>query len=163
MEVRFKSYSPFGELLTGKQSGFGYNGESYDAATGALYLRARYYEPALNCFSQKDIDRGTVTNPKSLNRYLYTWNNPVSNVIAYVVQPNAGANVGREVKNMIFMVGKHEIRGTFYYDTHTECFYQIEYKPPIQELYVPRFLGVIGLLALFVAIYGLGNDFHTWV
>lgn len=64
---------------------------------------------------------------------------------------------------MIFMVGKHEIRGTFYYDTHTECFYQIEYKPPIQELYVPRFLGVIGLLALFVAIYGLGNYFHTWV
>lgn len=64
---------------------------------------------------------------------------------------------------MIFLVAKHKIRGTFYYDTHTECFYQIAYTPPIQEQFVPPLLVVIVFLALFVTIYGLGNYFHTWV
>ena len=40
------TYSPFGEMLTGKQTGFGFNAEWYDAATGMQNLRARQYEPA---------------------------------------------------------------------------------------------------------------------
>ena len=35
------AYSAYGEILTEKVSGFGYNGEYYDAATGMLNLRAR--------------------------------------------------------------------------------------------------------------------------
>lgn len=72
------SYTPYGEQIGERLSGFGYNGELYDAATGSLYLRARNYEPAMNRFSQKDILRGTVAEPTSLNRYLYVGNDPLN-------------------------------------------------------------------------------------
>ena len=73
-----KSYSPFGELLTEQTSGFGYNGEYYNAAMGMIYLRARFYEPEMNRFSQKDTLRGSVIDGISLNRYLYVQNDPVN-------------------------------------------------------------------------------------
>ena len=76
--VTAKSYTPFGELLTEQTSGFGYNGEYYNAATGMIYLRARFYEPEMNRFSQKDILRGSITDGNSLNRYLYCQNDPVN-------------------------------------------------------------------------------------
>ena len=71
------AYSAYGELLTEKTSGYGYNGEYYDAATGMLNLRARQYEPAQARFCQYDPLRGSVFAPQSLNRYLYCWNDPV--------------------------------------------------------------------------------------
>ena len=49
-----KSYSPFGEMLEYKISGYGFNGEQYDAATGMINLRARQYEPGMMRFAQKD-------------------------------------------------------------------------------------------------------------
>ena len=50
-EVISKSYTPFGEQIGEASSGFGYNGEYYNAATGMVYLRARFYEPEMNRFS----------------------------------------------------------------------------------------------------------------
>ena len=73
-----KSYTPFGEQLTEESSGFGYDGEYYNSATGTVYLRARFYEPEMNRFSQKDIVRGSITNPNSLNRYSYVQNDPIN-------------------------------------------------------------------------------------
>ena len=73
-----KSYSPFGELLTEQASGFGYNGEYYNAATGMIYLRARFYEPEMNRFAQKDTLRGNIADGISLNRYLYCQSDPVN-------------------------------------------------------------------------------------
>lgn len=76
--IATKEYTPFGELLTENVSGFGYRGEYYSAETGAVYLRARYYEPELNRFNQKDILRGDISVPASLNRYAYVQNDPVN-------------------------------------------------------------------------------------
>ena len=73
-----KEYTPFGELMTEDVSGFGYRGEYYNAQTGAIYLRARFYEPELNRFNQKDILRGDISVPVSLNRYAYVRNDPVN-------------------------------------------------------------------------------------
>ena len=61
-------YTPFGEQMTGKTTGFGYNGEYYSAETGLQYLRMRYYEPDMMRFSQKDMVYGSIENPLSLNR-----------------------------------------------------------------------------------------------
>ena len=66
-----KSYSPFGELLTEQTSGFGYNGEYYNAATGMIYLRARFYAPEMNRFGQKDCKYSGI------NEYEYCYNNPI--------------------------------------------------------------------------------------
>ena len=77
VQVQSFSYTVFGEQMGAvKASGFTYNAEAYDAATGMLNLRARQYEPALNRFSQKDIVRGQIFLPLSLNRYVYCVNNP---------------------------------------------------------------------------------------
>ena len=76
--VTSKSYTPFGEQIGETVSGFGYNGEYYNAATGMVYLRARFYEPEMNRFSQKDVLRGDAVNPVSLNRYAYVQNDPVN-------------------------------------------------------------------------------------
>ena len=43
-----------------------------------IYLRARFYAPEMNRFSQKDTLRGSVTQPGSLNRYVYVQNDPVN-------------------------------------------------------------------------------------
>lgn len=50
-KVISKSYTPFGEQMGEPSSGFGYNGEYYNAATGVVYLRARSYETEINRFS----------------------------------------------------------------------------------------------------------------
>ena len=52
VQVQTFSFTAFGEQMGGvKVSGFTYNTEAYDAATGMLNLRARQYEPALGRFS----------------------------------------------------------------------------------------------------------------
>ena len=76
--VTSKSYTPFGEQIGETVSGFGYNGEYYNAATGMIYLRARFYAPEMNRFGQKDTLRGNIADGISLNRYLYCQSDPVN-------------------------------------------------------------------------------------
>ena len=76
--VNSYTYTPFGELLTGKGSGFRFNGEYYDSATGMLNLRARQYEPSVMRFVQRDLLKGDQSAPLSLNRYLYCENDSVN-------------------------------------------------------------------------------------
>ena len=92
-ETVSKSYTPFGELLTENVSGFGYNGEYYNAASGLIYLRARFYAPEMNRFSQKDILRGSILQPGSLNRYAYCINDPVNFVDPSGMRYTIGATV----------------------------------------------------------------------
>lgn len=88
-----------------KVSGFSYNAEAYDAATGMINLRARQYEPALGRFEQKDIVRGTAGYPILLNRYLYCRNNGV-NYIDPTGESILGALIGPKViKDTLLGVG----------------------------------------------------------
>ncbi len=54
---------------------FLYAGQQYDPVTRQYYLRARYYNPVIACFTQEDIYRGD-----GLNLYAYCRNNPVCHV-----------------------------------------------------------------------------------
>ena len=76
--VNSYTYTPFGEPLTGEGSGYRFNGEYYDSATGMLNLRARQYEPSVMRFSQRDLLKGDQSAPLSLNRYLYCENDSVN-------------------------------------------------------------------------------------
>ena len=70
VKVQSFAYTAFGEQMGGvKVSGFTYNAEAYDAATGMLNLRARLYEPALGRFSQKDIYPPNLLITYSFNAY----------------------------------------------------------------------------------------------
>ena len=75
--IQSYQYTPFGEQQHTKVSGFTYNAEAYDAATGMLNLRARQYEPAMNRFGQKDILWSEMASPLSYNKYGYCINNPI--------------------------------------------------------------------------------------
>ena len=56
---------------------FRYCGEYFDAETGTVYLRARYYDPSIGRFISRDSYAGDNDKPLSLNRYTYCANNPI--------------------------------------------------------------------------------------
>jgi RHS repeat-associated protein len=73
------TYEPYGNLLA--QTGtsgtvYGYTGEQEDSATGLVYLRARYYNPALQVFMGKDPWRGDKMRPITQHGYVYGHNSP---------------------------------------------------------------------------------------
>ena len=106
VKVQSFLYTAFGEQMGAqKVSGFSYNAEAYDAATGMINLRAKQYEPALGRFEQKDIVRGTAGYPILLNRYLYCRNNGV-NYIDPTGESILGALIGPKViKDTLLGVG----------------------------------------------------------
>lgn len=110
VKVQSFAYTAFGEQMgVQKVSGFAYNAEAYDAATGMLNLRARQYEPALNRFSQKDIYPPNPLITYSFNAYLFTFNNPISFIDADGLQASSLRNVlssiGNTVKKVVGVVG----------------------------------------------------------
>ena len=75
------SYDAFGQ--TRKEMGhvdndFRFTGEQMDDETGLIYLRARYYDPDTGRFINKDPIQGIGTMTQSINRYVYSMNNPVN-------------------------------------------------------------------------------------
>ena len=57
---------------------FGYTGYQYDGIAGTYYAQAREYRPMEGRFSAKDVIKGSLTAPLTLNRYGYCWGNPVN-------------------------------------------------------------------------------------
>ena len=97
VKVQSFSYTAFGEQMGAqKVSGFAYNAEAYDAATGMINLRARQYEPTIGRFNQKDVVRGNAGQPISLNRYLYCQNDGID-YIDPTGQSILGALIGTKV------------------------------------------------------------------
>lgn len=55
-----------------------YTGRQMDPETGLYYYRTRFYDPQTGRFTRKDLWRGNLYQPLSLNRYLYCKNNPIN-------------------------------------------------------------------------------------
>jgi len=75
------TYEPYGNVLAQTGSSgttYGYTGEQYDGATNLLYLRARYYNPALKVFMSRDPFPGIPTMPATQHGYSYSHNNPLN-------------------------------------------------------------------------------------
>jgi RHS repeat-associated protein len=75
------SYEAFGEATS--QSGttsnkYQYAGEQFDAALGDYYLRQRSYDTSSGRFGRMDTYQGNLTNPSTLNKYIYTHGNPIN-------------------------------------------------------------------------------------
>lgn len=74
-------YTAFGEAEAGTSDNLAllhrYDGEQRDEETGNYYLRARYLDPGLGRFTQKDSWAGNPNNPMTLNPYLFADGNPV--------------------------------------------------------------------------------------
>ncbi|WP_027399036.1 RHS repeat-associated core domain-containing protein [Anaerovorax odorimutans] len=73
-------YDAFGNeknIYTNDTNPFRYSGEYFDAETGTVYLRARYYDPVIGRFITEDSYTGNSEDPLSLNLYTYCKNNPI--------------------------------------------------------------------------------------
>ena len=91
------TYEPFGKLLA--QTGtsgtvYGYTGEAHDAATGLVYLRARYYNPYLNQFQSRDPFPGYGKLPQSQNGFNYVNGNPINYTDPTGLRPCSPDNTG---------------------------------------------------------------------
>lgn len=74
------SYDAYGNIES--QSGttvnsYRYTGEYFDSGIRLQYNRARYYEPQAGRFASLDPFSGTMTQPLTLNKYIYANGNPV--------------------------------------------------------------------------------------
>ena len=92
-DIRTYHYSPYGETWSLSQDDidkvlpqtksstafnidenpYGYSGEYQDQESGLVYLRARYYNPTLHTFMQRDTEN-------LLNRYSYVDGNPIMSI-----------------------------------------------------------------------------------
>jgi RHS repeat-associated core domain len=66
------TYNAFGveqNIDDADTNAFRYCGEYYDAETGTIYLRARYYSPTTGRFISRDTFVGRKEDPLSLNKY----------------------------------------------------------------------------------------------
>ncbi|GAA5531219.1 RHS repeat-associated core domain-containing protein [Herpetosiphon gulosus] len=74
--IQARQWTPFGVEIGGTASaGLGYAGEWQDAS-GLVYLRARWYDPAASRFLSRDPWDGMISNPQTLNPYAYAHNQP---------------------------------------------------------------------------------------
>lgn len=56
---------------------FAYTGHVYDDSTGIYYAKARYYDSDNGRFISEDSYKGEINSAVTLNRYIYTLNNPI--------------------------------------------------------------------------------------
>ncbi len=85
------SYDEFG--LSGElYSGIGFAGYMKDDITGTYFAQAREYIPETGRFAGRDIIKGNLASPVSLNEYLYCYNNPIKYVDLNGMKPQAAMN-----------------------------------------------------------------------
>lgn len=81
--TQLSSYDDWGaqRFETGAWSaGENFTGESADPTEGLNHYYARSYDPAAAVWTSADPYRGLLTQPQSLHRYAYAWNNPSTNI-----------------------------------------------------------------------------------
>ena len=74
-------YDPYGNLTSSTGSvtnPWRFAGGYFDSSTGLYKFGTRYYDAAIERWSQQDPLRGQLNDPTSLNRYLYAGDDPVN-------------------------------------------------------------------------------------
>ena len=75
-----KSYRPYGEVFSTNISGYsayGFTSEWTDDYIKNIDLRSRWYSPQTGRFVSRDTWQGDYTRPNSLNKWNYSYSNPV--------------------------------------------------------------------------------------
>ncbi|MGH8370619.1 MAG: RHS repeat-associated core domain-containing protein, partial [Gammaproteobacteria bacterium] len=72
-----QSYTPYGQTYQQPDpNGPGFTGHRNDAATGLVYMQARYYDPIIGRFLSVDPVTFSPDQPQYFNRYWYAQGNP---------------------------------------------------------------------------------------
>lgn len=89
---KYDTYGNLTEHIGNSEVIFGYNGRDgvVTDKNGLIYMRARYYSPAMRRFVNADILHGEISDSASLNRYSYVNGNPVSFVDPFGLEASRG-------------------------------------------------------------------------
>jgi RHS repeat-associated protein len=77
------AYDPYGSVTASSgtvANPWQFAGGYYDATTGLTKFGNRYYDSTSGRWTQQDSLSGSLSNPQSLNRYVYAGDNPVNTV-----------------------------------------------------------------------------------
>ena len=88
----YDTYGKVTQHIGSSDTIFRYNGRDgvVTDENGLIYMRARYYSPAMRRFINADIIPGELSNAITLNRYAYANGNPVSNVDPFGLSAERG-------------------------------------------------------------------------
>ncbi|WP_430885883.1 S8 family serine peptidase [Fusibacter sp. JL216-2] len=81
--VNWYDYDEWGKIIAKEETvnnDLTYFGQIFDDESGNYYLRARYYNPQMRRFISRDSYEGVLTNPLTMNQYIYCLNNPLGYV-----------------------------------------------------------------------------------
>ncbi len=76
-------YEAFGELVDSSgesENDYLFAGEQFDGGLGQYYLRQRYYDAGVGRFTRRDTYSGSISEPITLHKYIYTHANPVNGI-----------------------------------------------------------------------------------
>jgi len=102
-----ESKQPFGEdwiSAPANDNQPGYTGHVEDAATGLIYMQARYYDPVIGRFLANDPVGFSPQRPDNFNRYAYAANDPVNAVDPFGTESYF---IARPIKKFGFTVAYH--------------------------------------------------------
>jgi RHS repeat-associated protein len=95
------NYQPYGQdnQSTGAET-YKFTGKPVSATTGLYYYYHRWYDPATGRFLSQDPQYGQLSDPQSLNQYVYVKDSPLNNkdpsgeIIEVVIGAVAGGLIG---------------------------------------------------------------------
>jgi RHS repeat-associated protein len=96
-----KAYDPYGVVTStagSSQSSYGYTSEF--TSQGLVNLRARMYAPGMGRFLTRDSWMGDYNRPRSLNRWMYGYGNPVNYTDPSGKTPAANGEYPRHCQSM---------------------------------------------------------------
>jgi RHS repeat-associated protein len=76
--VAEQTYDAFGRVRSGAGLSIGYANAFTDNETGFVFLRTRWYAPEMGRFTSADSAGASPFDPRTLNRYTYSFNDPVN-------------------------------------------------------------------------------------
>ena len=111
------SYLPYGKVihdLGNTQTPFLYNGRDgvMTDISGLYYMRARYYDPVLRRFINRDTLLGDIGKIASLNRFAYVNGNPVDSVDSLGLEPTTWERFTRTAGFVLDPIGHYVAAGT---------------------------------------------------
>ena len=133
------AYDTYGKLISRTGTSkviFGYNGCDgvVTDENGLIYMKARYYSPAMKRFINADIVAGKLSNAVTLNRFAYANGNPVSNTDPFGLAAEGVGNSGStysqngvmSVLNFIWDGIKNKL--LYFWESYEVFAYSMEYE-----------------------------------
>jgi RHS repeat-associated protein len=98
-------YDAFGQLLSSIGSTVNpilYRGERFDSLLGQYYLRARFYDPQTGRFSARDSYVGIISDPETLQKYAFAFDDPVNHDDPSGFNPFFFGMIGAVASNVVY-------------------------------------------------------------